>query len=200
MNGVLAMRAGWLRCLTFVDGGHYQNAAYWPSLFPAPLVKLDPVLQARARSYVDTICPAGWSAAFVHVRRTDYLTHSDYGLSDLALPVDYYLHALRELQARLARVHLIFVTDDPQWVEATFANIKDKTIASFDARMDFAIMTQCRCGVVANSTFSLAAALLMQHPELVIAPLYWYGFRVKTWYPPRIQFSDARLVYLPANL
>jgi hypothetical protein len=198
-SGVMCMRLGLLSRITFVDGGHYQNSAYWPSLFPAPLFQLKEALRVHARSYLDRTCPSGFRSAFVHVRRSDYLTHTDYGLSDLSLPANYYRNALRELRARVDKLHFIFVTDDPKWVEATFADVTDKTIASFDASMDFAIMIECRCGIVANSTFSLTAALLIQHPTVVIAPLYWNGFRSKTWYPPAIEFHDARLLYLPAN-
>jgi Glycosyl transferase family 11 len=198
-NGVLSVRKGLMRRFTFVDGGHYQNSAYWPRSFPTPAFKVNEALRVSARRHLHAV-PPGWSSAFVHVRRTDYLTHTDYGLTDLGLSTNYYRDALRELRARVDNLYLFFVTDDPDWVEANFADITHKSISSQDPGVDFAIMTECDCGIMANSTFSLAAALLMENPKVVIGPLHWNGFRVKTWYPPRIEFSDARLLYLPANV
>jgi hypothetical protein len=195
-SGVLTMRAGLLGNLTFVDGGHYQNSSFWRSLFPTSLLKLNASLGAEARRYLNSACGHGVRLTFVHVRRGDYLTHSDYGLDDLSLPSDFYRIAIRELQARIGQTHLVFVTDDPTWVEQNFGDISQKTIASFDAAMDFAIMTECSSAIVSNSTFSLAASLMLDHPDIVIAPRYWFGFRVFRWLPPHLQFAHDRMIYL----
>jgi hypothetical protein len=195
-SGELAVRKGLCSRLTLVDGGHYQNASYWASLFPAPAFCLQAPLRAAALDYLAAACGSVHRAAFVHVRRGDYLTHADYGLKDFALPVDFYRAAIRELKARVADLHLVFVTDDPQWVKDNFRDIEHKSIASFDAALDFAIMTQCRRGVLSNSTFSLAAGLMMRDPELLIGPKHWFGFRANAWFPPQIRFEHPNLLYL----
>jgi hypothetical protein len=56
-------------------------------------------------------------------------------------------------------------------------------------------MANCAGGIISNSTFSLAAALFMRDPELVIAPRYWFGFRVREWLPPGIRFDHPRIAY-----
>jgi len=198
-SGELSVRRGLLRGLTFVDGGYYQNSSFWSCLFPAASVRIKQPLREVARTYLTSVCGAKQRACFVHVRRCDYLTHTDYGLRDLSLPADYYHAATRELERRLGNTHFVFVTDDPAWVEETFRGIADKSIASFDAPMDFAIMTQCACGILSNSTFSLAAALMMTDPEVVIAPEYWLGFRIREWLPPKIRYRHSKLSYLPVG-
>jgi hypothetical protein len=198
-SGAFTIRAGLLRSATFVDGGHYQNSSYWTGLFPAPLLSINVALRSAARKYLDSIDIAGRRATFLHVRRSDYLTHTDYGLDNLSLPVSYYRSAIGELARYVDKPHLIFVTDDPLWVEENFKDIPDKAIASFDAGMDFAIMAECAAGVVSNSTFSLAAAFLLKNPDVVIGPQYWFGFRVKAWYPPKMRFEHPKLVYIPAD-
>lgn len=195
-SGVLSMRAGLLGGLTFVDGGHYQNSSFWRSLFPTSLLRLNAALRVAAKRYLDSIRGCGVRLTFVHVRRGDYLTHTDYGLDDLSLPADFYRVAMKELAARIGQTHLVFVTDDPKWVEKNFGDVAGKTVVSFDAEMDFAIMTECTSAILSNSTFSLAASLMLDNPDIVIAPRYWFGFRVSRWFPPQLQFVHDRLLYL----
>jgi Glycosyl transferase family 11 len=195
-SGVLSMRSGLLGNLTFVDGGHYQNSSFWRSLFPTSLLSLNADLRDAAKKYLDSTCGREDRLTFVHVRRGDYLTHTDYGLADLSLPADFYRAAIKELASRIGPTHLVFVTDDPKWVENNFGDIPGKTLVSFDAAMDFAIMTKCTSAILSNSTFSLAASLMLDNPDIVIAPRYWFGFRVSRWFPPQLQFVHDRMLYL----
>lgn len=198
-SGELSMRAGRFGGLTFVDGGHYQNSSYWPSLFPTPLFGIHENLRGAAKRHLDAICRERLRPTFVHVRRGDYLTHRDYGLKDLALPASYYRAAIGELTMRVGQTHLVFVTDDARWVEENFVEVTNKTIVSSSAEMDFAIMTECASGILSNSTFSLAAAFMLQNPKVVIAPKYWLGFRVGAWYPPKMHYAHSKLVYIAAD-
>ncbi len=198
-SGELLMRTGLFSGFTFVDRGHYQNSCYWPALFPTPLFGIHENLRGSAKRYLESICRERLRPTFVHVRRGDYLTHTDYGLKDLALPDSFYRAAIGELTMRVGRTHLVFVTDDARWVEENFADITDKTIVSLNAEMDFAIMTECAGGILSNSTFSLAAAFMLQNPNIVIAPKYWLGFRVGAWYPPKMHYAHSKLVYIAAD-
>ena len=200
-EGEMVVRPGLLRRIVFVDGGGYQSEAHWSRAFPATTLRLKPELQHAAQEYLDASNPEGYPNAFVHVRRGDYLTFSAYGVGGLTLPEFYYRGAIAELRQRLRRLgplRLVFVTDDPEWVRETFADIEPKSIASFHPALDFAIMAGCTAGIVSNSTFSLAAALLLDNPQLVIGPQYWLGFRAREWLPPRIRFDRPQMLYLPA--
>jgi hypothetical protein len=196
-GGELNIRAGVFPRVTFVDGGHYQNSCYWTSLFPASSLLVISELRLAARRRLDTLCGNPLRPSFVHVRRKDYLSHTAYGLDKLTLPIEFYRCAILELARRVGRTHLVFVTDDPQWVEEKFSDISEKTIVSTDVGLDFAIMSECRSGIVSNSTFSLAAACMLKDPDIIIAPKYWLGFRVGDWYPPKIRFEHPKLIYLP---
>jgi len=198
-GGALMLRKGVIKGITFVDGGYYQNASLWTTLFPATLFRINPRLERAATSYLDSVCVTRCPPAFVHVRRSDYATFNTYGLQDLSLPVTFYDNAISELERRIGKTHLVFVTDDPQWVEDNFQSISDKTIVSFDAAMDFAIMTRCRAGILSNSTFALAAAFMLQDPSVVIVPRFWFGFRVGAWYPPQIFLRHPKLIDVPVQ-
>lgn len=195
--GSLLIQKGILRRLTFVDGGFYQDPALWEAVCPTQDLLVPPELRARARKYLESQCKGNRRPTFVHVRRGDYKTFHTHGLSDLALPREFYIRAIQELESRIGRTHLVFVTDDPDWVEEQFREVVDKSIASFDAVTDFAVMTECGSAILSNSTFSLAAALLMNRPEIVIGPRFWFGFRVGQWVPSRIRVQDERFVYAP---
>jgi hypothetical protein len=198
-SGELIKRKGLIGSFTFVDGGFYQNPSYSEKIFPIDTLELTAELRTAAQNYIRSQCPAGCRPMFVHVRRGDYLNYATYGLSNLDLPLRYFREAIQTAQERFVDLHLIFVTDDPLWVERNFNDIPAKSIASFDPATDFAILTECRGGIIANSTFSLAAALMMKSPDLIIGPLYWFGFRIGAWYPPRIRCSHESMMYLAVN-
>lgn len=198
-SGDYRIRAGLLRWVTVVDGGYFQNGAIPLQRFPLAGLRLRGELLARARAFLyDARRGRELDPVFVHVRRGDYANFTDYGLTDLVLPDTYYRNAIEEARTRVERPLFVFVTDDHAWVERTFADVAPRAIVAGDAALDFAVMTQCAGGIVSNSTFSLAAALMMERPRLVLGPHYWFGFRVREWYPPRIRVDDPRVHYLQA--
>lgn len=172
---------------------------YWKDYFPTTLIELNEKLRDAAQAYLKAQCPRGEVPVFVHVRRGDYLGFTAYGLGDLELSVDFYRRAISLVKQKFGNIHLVFVTDDALWVAEHFSDAAIKSIASFSPEMDFAIMTECRGGVVSNSTFSLAAAFMMSNPDLVVGPEYWFGFRVSSWYPPEIRCPHEKLLYLSVN-
>jgi glycosyl transferase family 11 len=195
-GGEMVFRRGLLGHLTFVDGGHYQNPSLWRVLFPTATLSLKAPMRDAARRLLSAIPPASGGLSFVHVRRGDYLNYKVYGVDDVCLPAGFYRAAIAELRRRVGETHLVFITDDPGWVAEQLGDIPSKTILSNDVLMDFAVMTECRNGIISNSTFSLAAAFIMANPGIVIAPQYWYGFGVGTWYPPKIRCEHEKLIYL----
>ena len=196
-GGELVIRRGLARGLLFVDGGFYQSSEFWGQLFPPRSMQLRERWRVRARAVL--AASAGRPPerpCFIHVRRGDYLGFSSYGVSDLALPAPYFSRAMEELERRAAPDLFVVVTDDPAWARTEFGHRTDMIVLSQDPRTDFAVMAECASGAVSNSTFSLAAALFMRDPQAVIAPRYWFGFRVAQWLPPRIRFEDPRIAYL----
>ena len=51
-------------------------------------------------------------------------------------------------------VHLIFLSDDTEFVEYCFNNIKNKVILNVEIAVGFVVMVLCRSGIVSNSSFS----------------------------------------------
>lgn len=195
--GELELRRGIFANLVFVDGGYYQSCEFWRDIFPPRPLELRQEWRVRAREVIAR--HAGRTPArpyFLHLRRGDYLGYTTYGLTDLLLPTEFFREAIARFRSRGGFDLLVVVTDDAPWARAEFADLADVVVISEDPRVDFAVMAECAGGIISNSTFSLAAALFMRNPELVIAPEFWFGFRVKQWLPARIRFDHPRIAYL----
>jgi Glycosyl transferase family 11 len=199
LSGESRLRRGLFSKLTFVDGGYYQNGNLARATFPLTDVALQTSLHDAAITYLRSVTTPSSAAYFVHIRRGDYQNFASYGVNNLGLPTCYFRAGMATILASDPTARFVFVTDDPKWVADEFADIANKAIAAFNPALDFAVMTLCRGGVLSNSTFSLAAALLQNQPPIVVAPKYWFGFRVARWLPPRIRVDDPRVIYLEVD-
>jgi len=133
----------------------------------------------------------------MHVRRSDYLQFKPYGLRDVALPVAYYLRAAAEARRGLSGVRsVLVVTDDAAWCRQELAALGDFSVVSHSEAIDFSILTLFALVVIANSTFSLAAACVGPEVQRVVAPAYWLGHRVACWLPTCIRSDDPRFTYI----
>lgn len=191
------VQRGLLSRLVFVDGGYYQRPGAWVARFPARLTRPRAHWRRMAQEFLEARCPEGLLPVFVHVRRGDYLRHAFDERGSLALPVSYYREAIAQLRRRVAQPLLLFVTDDPAWIDGEFGDIEPRAVASSGQAADWALMACCRAGVLSNSTFSLSASLHMDDPQWLIGPLHWLGFRQGGWNPPGIELDDRRLEYIP---
>ena len=120
--------------------------------------------------------PVGKPITSVHVRRGDYLKHTDvYCLCD----VDYYKKSM-EL---VGDSFFIFISDDIDWCKEHFAplihlfkDISIKFSEGNDELTDLMLMKYCHHHIIANSSFSWWGAWLCINPEKkVIFPPKWFG-------------------------
>ncbi len=182
----------------FVNGGYFQNLRNFLDTKDFQCLRLHDALLARARAAIRATIGSGpWPQFAMHVRRTDYLQFEIYGLSDVVLPAEYFLRAAKYIRDRFAFPGpALVVTDDPEWCAATLAEIGPYYVLHESEQIDFAALTMFPCLVISNSSFSLAAACMATQVEHVIAPKYWFGHRVGKWYPPYIESTDPRFIYL----
>ena len=196
-TGRVFSHKGLTDALLLVDHGYFHNARVPLRLFPLEGLSLRPSLRKEASEWLQQrLAGSACVPVFVHVRRGDYAQHSDFGLTGLMLPTAYYRAAIARIRETIQRPHFIIVSDEPDWAAREFADLSPCTISRGSEALDFAVMSLCPAGVLANSTFSLAAALMMGNPRIVLAPKYWFGFRVNQWYPPRIRFHHPAIEYV----
>lgn len=123
----------------------------------------------------------------VHIRRTDYLNlqHLNLGGDDLSLPILYYKKAIAEYNEQ--DVHFVFISDDIDFVNRNFEEIKNKTISTDSEILDFQHLLNADGCIISNSTFSWWGAWLNNKTEKVIyAPKYFMGWRIKKETPINI--------------
>lgn len=117
----------------------------------------------------------------VHVRRGDYLTAENQALFGNICTLAYYEKAMQQMKTRYPDCHFFIFTNDKEWVrkEALFAGRGDMTILDIPQKdkrdyLEFALMSQCRHQILANSSFSWWASYLNKNTEkTVLAPDRW---------------------------
>lgn len=126
----------------------------------------------------------------VHIRRGDYLNQENEVYR--VLPKEYYLRAINFVKRKEEICDFYFFSDDIAWCKAEFKEIEhaffiDSQISN-SPYVDLELMKQCKCFIIANSTFSWWGAWLSEREnKTMIAPVKWfngeeneiYNFRVK---------------------
>ncbi len=167
--------------------GYYQSEKYF--LETSPDIKREFAIKAKwkinAREYlkINNDKPL----LVMHVRRTDYVTQGDdtLGGADISLPPQYYDACLWKID-KLENYNIVFVTDEPAHVKKIYSHLKPIVSSSADLIVDFQILMAADVLVLANSSYSWWGAYLNEKNARVLAPKYWYGFRVKKDYPPDV--------------
>lgn len=120
----------------------------------------------------------------VHIRRTDFLNHSDY-----LLPMQYFERAL---EIRKHPEHpVIFVSDDIAFVEEHFGRRENYYFEANDAVVDFQIIQNAQHSIISNSTFAWWAAYLRSNRDSTVhAPLNWFGYNRGVEHPPGIMRTN----------
>ena len=114
---------------------------------------------------------------FIHIRRGDYVKWPSRE-KPAVLPASYYHKCIDLIRSKISNPFFIFMSDDPCYVEDIFGDVKNSFISKFSLNEDFAIMTQCRGGILSASSFSWWAAYFsnLQHPHShFLGPKYWAG-------------------------
>lgn len=110
----------------------------------------------------------------VHVRRGDYVGE----ILDI-LDTNYYTGIIKEIQKEKPDSHFFFFSNDAEYVKREYAWLENKTIVEHNSGLesfrDMQLMSACKINIIANSTFSIWAALLNQSRECkVYYPSHYY--------------------------
>jgi hypothetical protein len=107
----------------------------------------------------------------IHIRRTDYLSLSDYHYNQ---SLNYYNDAYDILNDK--NINVIVFSDDINWCKENMKFNNIHYIEGEDNIIDLYIMSKCKNNIIANSTFSWWAAWLNENTEKkVFAPKNWFG-------------------------
>jgi hypothetical protein len=124
----------------------------------------------------------------VHLRRTDYneVGYDTIGGAGITLPLSYYQKAINTIP-KSHNYKLLFIGDDMESIKKDFGHIEGASFERNDAITDFQLIQHADIAIIANSTFAWWAAYLTQKEgSRIIAPAFWWGFKVRKEFPAGI--------------
>jgi len=130
--------------------------------------------------------------AFLHFRKGDYSSF-DAGGSSPVLPEGYFCNAIARLRNNFPAIPIVVLSDDQDASHELLGGEQNLIFFPFGSLSSFGAMVLARHGVLSASTFSWWGARLAHDRNgggTFIAPLYWMGFRTKTWFPSEEIRSD----------
>jgi len=164
------------------------------SLFNADIAKrlsIKKNLYDKAKDLLTSLTNSSHPPVFVHVRRGDYLYWPDTNYPAV-LPKKFYDDCIAEMKRRFENPYFIFTSDEPDYVKSAFSEIEPKYVSEQSVAMDFALMSQCKGGILSPSSLSWWTAYQVNKNSknaLLLAPEYWIGHRKSQWYPKNIETS-----------
>jgi hypothetical protein len=135
-----------------------------------------------------------YELVFVHIRRTDYQYERIVGKIGANLPLKYYTSTINWFKKNIKNPFFIFLSDDIEFVKKNFSYIEKKIISYNDMYVDFSIITLCKFGIIANSSFSWWASFFNKNKKIIFAPKYWLGWKSKVEVQEGTLPSYARIV------
>lgn len=157
--------------------GYFQNIQYFISDIDN-ILSNELILNQESinlsKKYLKSIGVNPDNSCAIHVRRTDYVYHSDT-YYQLYLS-NYYNDAMKYIWCLNKNIKFIIFSDDKSSVQNEFSSTKYNCIFSNNTEeIDFLSMNLCKYKIIANSTFSLCAALLNRNwdKSTVVYPKRW---------------------------
>lgn len=118
----------------------------------------------------------------IHVRRGDYLKGRAKVLYGNICTCEYYKNAVLEVRERIANPVFYVFSDDVEWVQENL-KIENARYINWNNGVedyyDMYLMSQCKCNIIANSSFSWWGAWLNQNEDkIVISPSKWFNLHI----------------------
>jgi hypothetical protein len=127
----------------------------------------------------------------VHIRLGDFRNYYICGENPI-LPFDYFHRQIRWFLENRENPFFIFLSDEPDKIKNEFSYLGDKMVISENPyQVDFLIITMCDAAIICPSSFSWWACYFMKKRDIVFAPKYWIGFKIKKEYPQGVFPSFA---------
>jgi len=115
----------------------------------------------------------------IHIRLGDFKEFYVCG-ENAILPFDYFHRQIRWFLENRENPFFIFLSDEPGKIKNEFSYLGDKMVISENPwYIDFLIITMCDAAIIGPSSFSWWACYFMKKRDIVFAPKYWLGFKIK---------------------
>lgn len=150
-----------------------QNLKYYDSSWNIVFNIIPSTLSSRNLSVLQQIQNS--NSVFVHIRRGDYLSEKYKNKYEGTCTKEYYKKAIDLITEKMQKVRFFCFSDDIEWVKS---NLKIHAVyidwnKGTDSPIDMFLMSNCKGGIIANSTFSYWAAMLAKDINIVTYPQKW---------------------------
>lgn len=166
--------------------GYWQSYRYFVDIGKILAMEFEPreALSLVSQALADQMTSV--NSVALHVRRGDYVSLAAAASFHGALPLAYYVEALRRVREAVPESHVFVFSDDPMWcrdhLQLTGAVTYVTHNAGSQAWQDLVLMGRCKHHVIANSSFSWWGAWLADQRWGVVA---------RHVYAPKIWFAGA---------
>jgi len=143
--------------------GYFQNWSYIPDNFENMLVYQNPSLLVKYPD-LSTTC-------FLHVRGGDYVGHP---VHDVGLSVRYYQTSIQFMKDRGITKFTVFTNDHAYCSRQEYLKDIDYRIVDENEIDTLYLMTVCKAGIIANSSFSWWGAYLNRKRPICV-PSKWFN-------------------------
>lgn len=160
--------------------GYFQNHNYIPENFGDLLDYKNPSLLLKYPDIGET--------CFLHIRGGDYVGHP---IHDVGLSSRYYSSCIKFMKKHGITRFTVFTNDRDYCVSQKYLDDIRYMIIDENELDTLYLMTQCKAGITANSTFSWWGAYLNRDRPLCI-PSKWFNnsFRPEGYYFPGVEVVD----------
>ena len=181
----MQMRKGIIPNIYFCAESYWQSEELIENQVAAS-IQLAPELKGRALQLMKEMFGDGRMSFFVHVRRGDYSAWPSREAPGI-LPLKWYMKQMNVIRERFADPVFVVVSDDRFYAEEMFGDCPDVYVCHESEKIDFAIISMCSGGgILSASSFSWWGAYFVRRSNkgaFFVAPMYWGGHRLKSWYP-----------------
>lgn len=118
------------------------------------------------------------NSVFLHVRRGDYHSPQYKHIFEGTCPLDYYEKSIHYINQHVENPVFFVFSDDQAWVRDNLP-LSGATYIDWNtgnnSPLDMFLMSNCKAGIIANSTFSYWGARLGVVKQLICCPKKWYS-------------------------
>jgi len=150
--------------------GYWQNEFFFKDSETTIRNKLE--IQDDLDNYIKNKYPVlGENTVSIHVRRTDYISLSDFHYNQ---SLDYFKNAYDLLTDN--NINVLVFSDDINWCKDNIKFNKTIFIEGEDNITDLYMMSKCQNNIITNSTFSWWGAWINKNKnKIIISPKNWFG-------------------------
>ena len=165
------------------DSVHSERAIYYDGWWQDKKFFLDTVGKIRFRDFeldeknkalLDSIQNS--QSVFIHIRRGDYLAPEHIATYGGICTDEYYRKAIDIIKDKMQNPHFFVFSNDISWVMENM-EIPNPTYVDNNTGkksfLDMYLMTNCKAGILANSSFSYWGGMLNKNTPIIIYPGKW---------------------------